>query len=82
MYKADGKIYGEEGVFPLLKGILNELTATMDNFNKVSGDAADATEDLTATRNKIDSAINEIRILINDLDQLITFGDEPGIELP
>jgi phospholipid/cholesterol/gamma-HCH transport system substrate-binding protein len=80
--KANGKIYGEEGVFPLIEGILNQLTAILDNFKDVSGDAASATEDLTATRNKIDAAINEIRILVNDLDQLITFGDEPGIELP
>lgn len=80
--KADGGIYGEEGVFPLLKGILNDLTTTLDNFNKVSGEAANATEDLTALRSNLDATINSIRNLIDDLDRLIPFQDESGIELP
>ncbi|MFC1839920.1 MlaD family protein [Thermodesulfobacteriota bacterium] len=83
--KADGNIFGKEGVIPLLKDILNslnDLSVTVDNFNKISGEAALATEELPALRNKLDAAINEIRILINDLDQLIPFKDESGIELP
>lgn len=80
--KADGSIYGKEGIFPLLNDLLKDLATTLDNFSKVSGETAHATKDLTDLRNNVDETINSIRNLVDDLDRLIPFKDESGIELP
>jgi len=87
--KADEQLYGVDGVFSLLRDILSDLTAklekvetTIDNLNEVSGNTADATEDLTALRSDIDEAVMAIRVLAEDLDSIIPFKDESEIKLP
>ncbi len=87
--KADEQLYGGDGVFSLLRDILSDLTAklekvetTIDNLNEVSGNTADATEELTALRSDIDEAVMAIRVLAEDLDSIIPFKDESEIKLP
>ena len=87
--KTDERFYGSDGVFTLLRNILNDLMTnlekieiTLDSLNKISSNASDATEDLTALRSNIDEMIMSIRILVEDLDSIIPFKDESEIKLP
>jgi phospholipid/cholesterol/gamma-HCH transport system substrate-binding protein len=94
--KADGlivntgeKLYGREGIADQAKTLLTDLQAklanintSLDNLNKVSGEAANATKDLKALRNDIDETVMSIRTLVDDLDQIIPFKDESEIKLP
>ena len=87
--KGDEEIYGREGVFPLVRNILRDLLAklakidvTLDNLNKVSGEAADSTKDLKLLRNNLDETVTAIGILVDALDRIIPFQDKPEIKLP
>ena len=67
--KGDEEIYGRAGVFPLVRNILRDLLAklakidvTLDNLNKISGEAADSTKDLKLLRNNIDDTVTAIEI--------------------
>jgi hypothetical protein len=61
---------------------LGKAEITLDNLNRVSSNAADATENLTALRSDIDEVVMSIRILVEDLDSIIPFKDESEIKLP
>jgi phospholipid/cholesterol/gamma-HCH transport system substrate-binding protein len=87
--KGDEEIYGREGVFPLVRNILRDLLAklakidvTLDNLNKVSGEAVDSTKDLKLLRNNLDETVTAIGILVDALDRIIPFQDKPEIKLP
>jgi phospholipid/cholesterol/gamma-HCH transport system substrate-binding protein len=87
--KGDEEIYGRDGVFPLVRNILRDLLAklakidiTLDNLNKVSGEAADSTKDLKLLRNNLDETVTAIGILVDSLDRIIPFQDKPEIKLP
>jgi len=87
--KTDEKLYGSDGVFTVLRNILDDLMKklekaeiTLDNLNRVSSSTADATQDLTALRSDIDEAVMSIRNLFEDLDSIIPFKDESEIKLP
>jgi phospholipid/cholesterol/gamma-HCH transport system substrate-binding protein len=87
--RTDEQLYGSDGVFTNFRNILNDLMKklekveiTIDNLNRMSGNTADATENLTALRSDIDEAVMSIRILVEDLDSIIPFKDESEIKLP
>ncbi|MDA8125374.1 MAG: MlaD family protein [Deltaproteobacteria bacterium] len=87
--KADDEIYGREGVLPLVRNILRDLLVklktidtTLDNLNKISGEAADSTKDLKVLRNELDAAVISIGKAADNLDRIIPFQDKPEIKLP
>jgi phospholipid/cholesterol/gamma-HCH transport system substrate-binding protein len=87
--KGDEAIYGREGLFPHardvlldLRGTLAKLDVTLNNLNKVTGDAADATTDLKLLRKNLDEAVSAISKTVDDLDRIIPFQDKPEIKLP
>jgi phospholipid/cholesterol/gamma-HCH transport system substrate-binding protein len=87
--KTDGQIYGRDGVLPLVRDILHDLLEklkkidiTLENINKVSGEAADSTKDLKALRSDLDAGVRAIGDLADDLDRMIPFKAKPEIKLP
>jgi len=87
--KGDEQIYGRDGVFPLVRNILRDLLAklakievSLDNLNKITGEAADSTKDLRLLRNNIDETVSAIGSLVEELDRIIPFQDKPEIKLP
>jgi phospholipid/cholesterol/gamma-HCH transport system substrate-binding protein len=87
--KGDEQIYGRDGVFPLARNILRDLLAklgkidvSLENLNKITGEAADSTKDLKLLRSNLDEAVKAIGTLVDDLDRIIPFKDEPEIKLP
>jgi phospholipid/cholesterol/gamma-HCH transport system substrate-binding protein len=87
--KADEEVYGREGVLPLVRNILRDLLAklktidtTLDNLNKISGDAADSTKDLKVLRSELDASVIAIGKAADDLDRIIPFQKKPEIKLP
>jgi phospholipid/cholesterol/gamma-HCH transport system substrate-binding protein len=87
--KADDEIYGRDGVFPLVRNILRDLLAklakldtTLDNINKISGEAADSARDLKVLRSELDATVTAIGNLADELDRKIPFKAKPEIKLP
>jgi phospholipid/cholesterol/gamma-HCH transport system substrate-binding protein len=87
--KTDVEMYGQDGFASLIRNILKDLQAklakvdvTLDNLNKTTGNTADATKDLTAVRNDLDEMLLSITTLVDELDRMIPFKDEPEIKLP
>jgi phospholipid/cholesterol/gamma-HCH transport system substrate-binding protein len=95
--KADNELYGRDGVLPvvresllpLVRDILRDLLAklakidtTLDNINKISGEAADSVKDLKVLRSELDAAVIAIGNVADDLDRMIPFKDKPEIKLP
>ncbi len=87
--KTGEEIYGPDGVLPLFRDILRDLLAklakldvTLDNINRVSGEAADSTKDLKALRSEIDAVIIAIGDLVAEVDRKIPFKSKPEIKLP
>jgi phospholipid/cholesterol/gamma-HCH transport system substrate-binding protein len=82
-------IYGRDGVLPLIRDILRDLLTkltkldtTLDNINRISGEAADSTKDLKALRSELDSVITAIGDLVTEVDRKIPFKTKPEIKLP
>lgn len=87
--KTGEQIYGPDGVLPLVRDILRDLLAklmkldtALDNINRVSGEAADSTQNLKALRNEIDAVIIAIGDLVAEVDRKIPFKTKPEIKLP
>jgi len=87
--KTDEQINGQDGVFTLVRNILNDLLAklakidgTLDNLNKTSSETVDATKDLNALRKDLDEMVMSITILVDELDRMIPLKAEPEIKLP
>jgi phospholipid/cholesterol/gamma-HCH transport system substrate-binding protein len=87
--KGDEEIYGRDGVFFLVRDILRvlmgtlaKIDVTLDNLNKVTGEAADATTDLKLLRNNLDETVSAIGKMVDDLDRLIPLQNKPEIKLP
>jgi phospholipid/cholesterol/gamma-HCH transport system substrate-binding protein len=87
--KTDDQMYGNDGVLPLVRKILKDillklekLNATLDNVTNISSDTAASTKDLKLLRAQIDSTVNSIGNLINEIDKLIPFKKEPKLKLP
>ena len=87
--KTGEEIYGPEGVLPLVRDILRDLAAkltkidaTLENINKVSGEAADSTKDLRVLRSELDAAVTAIGNLAEELNRKIPFKAKPEIKLP
>jgi len=87
--KTDEELYGKDGIIPLVIKILRELVTslgkignTLDNVTKISSNTADATKDLKLLRSEVDSTVNSINRLINELDKKMPFKSEPRIKLP
>jgi len=87
--KTDEELYGKDGIIPLVIKILRELVTslgkignTLDNVTKISSNTADATKDLKLLRSEVDSTVNSINRLINELDKKMPFKSEPKIKLP
>ncbi|MEI6314362.1 MAG: hypothetical protein WCO89_05790, partial [Syntrophus sp. (in: bacteria)] len=87
--KTDEELYGKDGIIPLVIKILRELVTslgkignTIDNVTKISSNTADATKDLKLLRSEVDSTVNSINRLINELDKKMPFKSEPKIKLP
>ena len=55
---------------------------TLDNINKVTGEAVDSTKDLKVLRSELDEAVNAIGKLAEELDRKIPFQSKPEIRLP
>ena len=89
MGKTGEEIYGRDGVLPLVRDILRDLLAkltkldtTLDNINRISGEAADSTKDLKALRSELDAVITAIGDLVAEVDRKIPFKTKPEIKLP
>ncbi len=87
--KTDDQVYGSDGALLLVRKILKDfilklekINITVDNINKMSSDAADSTKDLKLLRAEIDSTVNAIGNLVNEIDKKIPFKKEPEIKLP
>jgi phospholipid/cholesterol/gamma-HCH transport system substrate-binding protein len=87
--KTDDMVYSEDGMLPTInKGLkdilakLKKLDVTIDNINKISGEAADSTADLKVLRNEIDAAVNSIGELARELEKKIPLKRKPEIKLP
>jgi phospholipid/cholesterol/gamma-HCH transport system substrate-binding protein len=87
--KTDAEIYGRDGVLPQVRNILRDLLGklskidiTLDNLNKVTGEAVDSTKDLKLLRSELDDAVTAIGNLADELDRKIPFKSEPEIKLP
>ncbi len=87
--KTDEELYGKDGIIPLAIKILRELVInlgkigkTLDNVTKISSNAEEATKDLKIFRSEVDTTVNSLNRLINELDQKIPFKSEPKIKLP
>jgi phospholipid/cholesterol/gamma-HCH transport system substrate-binding protein len=87
--KGDEEIYGRNGVFPMVRSVLSDLRGalakidiTLDNLNKVTSDAAEASTDLKLLRKNLDEAIFAIGKTVEDLDRIIPFQEKPEIKLP
>ncbi|MEI7638094.1 MAG: MlaD family protein [Syntrophus sp. (in: bacteria)] len=87
--KTDEELYGKDGIIPLVIKILRELVTnldkigkTLDNVTKISSNTAEATQDLKLFRSEVDSTVNSLNRLINELDKKIPFKSEPKIKLP
>lgn len=87
--KTDEELYGKNGVMPRVIKILGELSAdlakvgrTLDNVEKISGEAADSAKDLRLLRSEIDAAVNSLNNLIKELSRKLPFRSEPKIKLP
>ena len=89
LVKTDEQLYGVDGTLPLIRKILKDiivklekLNAALDNVVKISADASDSTKDLKLLRAEIDSTVNSIGKLVNDLDKILPSKKEPEIKLP
>jgi phospholipid/cholesterol/gamma-HCH transport system substrate-binding protein len=89
LVKTDEQLYGVDGTLPLIRKILKDiivklekLNAALDNAVKISADASDSTKDLKLLRAEIDSTVNSIGKLVNDLDKILPSKKEPEIKLP
>jgi phospholipid/cholesterol/gamma-HCH transport system substrate-binding protein len=87
--KTDDMVYGEDGTLSTInKGLkdvlakLKKLDVTIDNVNKISGEAADSTANMKVLRNEIDDAVNSIGKLSKELEKKIPFKKAPEIKLP
>ena len=87
--KTDEELYGKDGIIPLVIKILRELVTnlgkigkTLDNVEKISSDTAESTKDLKIFRSEVDSTVNSLNRLINELDNKIPFKSEQKIKLP
>jgi len=87
--KTDEELYGKDGIIPLVIKILRELVTnlgkignTIDNVTKISSNTAEATKDLKLLRSEVDSTVNSLNRLINELDKKMPFKSEPKIKLP
>ena len=87
--KTDEKVYGKDGVIPLVIKILQDVLAkleklnkSLDNVNKISTDAAGATTDLSSLRTEIDTTLDDIKKLVAELNEKISFKKAPEIKLP
>jgi phospholipid/cholesterol/gamma-HCH transport system substrate-binding protein len=87
--KTDEELYGKDGIIPLVIKILRELVTnlgkignTIDNVTKISSNTAEGTQDFKLLRSEVDSTVNSLNRLINELDKKIPFKSEPKIKLP
>jgi phospholipid/cholesterol/gamma-HCH transport system substrate-binding protein len=87
--KTDTAVYGEAGSLPLVNKALQDvltklqhLNTTVDNINKISGDAAGATSGLIGLREQVDATVAALNALIRDIDKKIPFKKTPEIKLP
>lgn len=87
--KTDDQVYGSDGVLLLVRKILKDfilklekMNTALDNVTKMSSDATDSTKDLKLLRAEIDSTVNAIGNLVNEIDKKIPFKKEPEIKLP
>jgi phospholipid/cholesterol/gamma-HCH transport system substrate-binding protein len=87
--KTDDQVYGSDGVLLLVRKILKDfilklekMNTALDNVTKISSDAADSTKDLKLLRAEIDSTVNAIGDLVNEIDKKIPLKKEPEIKLP
>jgi len=87
--KTDAAVYGQEGFATQVRNILSDLQrklknmdTMLDNLNRTTGAAADATKDLTALRNNLDEMLLSITTLVDDLDRIIPFKENPEVKLP
>lgn len=87
--KTDDQVYGNDGALPLVRKILKDIilklekiNTALDNVVKISADASDSTKDLKLLRTEIDTTVNSIGKLVNDIDKILPSKKEPEIKLP
>jgi phospholipid/cholesterol/gamma-HCH transport system substrate-binding protein len=87
--KTDLAIYGQDGFAVQVRNILSDLQMKLKNMdtmlanlNRTTGAAADATKDLTSLRNNLDEMLLSITTLVDDLDRIVPFKEEPEVKLP
>jgi len=89
LVKTDDQVYGNDGALPLVRKILKDIivklekiNTALDNVVKISADASDSTKDLKLLRTEIDTTVNSIGKLVNDIDKILPSKKEPEIKLP
>jgi len=89
LVKTDDQVYGNDGALPLVRKILKDIivklekiNTALDNVVKISADASDSTKDLKLLRTEIDTTVNSIGKLVNDIDKILPSKKEPEIILP
>ena len=88
--KTDEQVYGSDGMLTIVRNILKDilmklgkLDEAIDNVVKISADTADSTKDLKLLRTEIDTTVNSIGKMVNEIDKIIPFKKEPeSINLP
>lgn len=87
--KADVHVFGSEGTMPqfnkILKdvnGKLERLNPSVDNLNKISGEASEGLKDVGILRSNVDDTLNAVEDLAKGVDSIISTKKEPEIKLP
>lgn len=87
--KADGRVFGSEGILPLVRKILKDvvgklerLNAAIDNISKTSSDVSKSTGELDKLRKDVDAAMDSTNELLKDIDRMLPMKKEKEIKLP
>jgi phospholipid/cholesterol/gamma-HCH transport system substrate-binding protein len=87
--KTDQGIYGPDGLLPAVRTILVDLIVKLRKLDpafahvtKITGEAAESTQDLKILRREIDETVDAINGLVHDIDSLIPLKKEDRIKLP
>jgi len=87
--KTDDRFFGKEGILPLVRVILNDVTEKLERLNsaiddvpKISSDVVKSTANLDKLKEDIDTALDATNALLKDIDTLLPGEKESEIALP
>jgi len=87
--KTDDRFFGKEGILPLVRVILKDVTEKLERLNsaiddvpKISSDVVKSTANLDKLKEDIDTALDATNALLKDIDTLLPGEKESEIALP